>query len=286
MNSEPLILPATDDDLARFGNARWPDDESRRLWFHLAKFAPNGAWVAKDEGTPIGIAIAHALEDEWFLSELFVEPSFRKQGLGKQLLAHAAADAVDVGRSAVVKPSEADGVAFLLQRGVALQTPLVHISGALPQEEELARMAVGEYRFSTRQLEPLGQRLELGALDREIRGSARPLDHQYFAKHAHGVGFYLRDEFIGYTYVWPTGRVGPMCAASAAYLVQLFAFALAALARVHGASWCTAFVPGSNIRVLRAATRLGLTVESASIFASDVPLLELSRYIGFHPLLF
>jgi len=59
----------------------------------LAHVAPNGVFVAKDEGTPIGIAIPHALEDEWFLSEIYVEPSFQKRGVGWQLLTEAAKEA-------------------------------------------------------------------------------------------------------------------------------------------------------------------------------------------------
>ncbi|MEO6912943.1 MAG: GNAT family N-acetyltransferase [Candidatus Baltobacteraceae bacterium] len=284
--TESLILPAGQDDLARFGTLRWPDDESRRLWFHLAQSAPNCAWVARDEGTPIGIAIAHPLEDEWFLSDLFVERSFRGVGLGRQLLTEAAKDAGDVTRSGLLKPDEIGGVAFFVRRGVSLQTPVLQITGTIPREEDVARMAAGDYRFTTELLDPIAQRLALSALDREIRGSARPLDHHYFSQHAHGVAFYLRDEFVGYTYVWPSGKIGPMCSTSPSYLVQFFAFAMAALVRVHGASWCSLLAPGTNLRILRAAMRAGLTIESLHIFASDGPPPELSRYIGFHPLLF
>ncbi len=283
---ESRILPASQDDLQHFGKLRWPDDESRRLWFHLAQTAPNGAWVAKDEGSPIGVVIAHALEDEWFLSELFVESSFRKAGLGMQLLTQASTDAGDLVRSSFVESNQIGGVAFLAHRGLSLQTPVFQIAGPIPREEDLARMAAGDYRFTTELLDPLAQRMGLTALDREIRGTSRPLDHQYFSAHAHGVGFYLRDEFVGYTYVSPSGRIGPMCSASPAYLLQFFAFAMAALVRVHGATWCSLLAPGTNTRIVRAAMRLGLAIESVRIFATDAPPADLTRYIGYHPLLF
>jgi hypothetical protein len=45
-------------------------------------------------------------------------------------------------------------------------------------------------------------------------------------------------------------------------------------------------VPGTNIRIMRAAMRAGLELENVRMFASEGGLLDLSRYVGFHPLLF
>jgi GNAT superfamily N-acetyltransferase len=286
VSSEALILPASGDDVAYYAQRRWPDDHARQLYADLAELAPNGAWVAKDEGTPIGIAIAHPLEDEWFLSELFVEPSFVRQGIGRKLLVEVARDAGDVSRSGLLDPHELGGVAFFLGRGVSLQAPVVRVAGALPPEEDLARMAAGDYRFSAEPIDPARDRQALGALDREVRGTARPLDHTYFAQRGQGVGFRLGDEFVGYAYVWPNGSIGPMVSASPAYLVQFFAYALVMLDRTFGATWCTALVPGTNVRVMRAALRAGLTIDAVRLFACDAGLLDLTRYVGFHPLLF
>ncbi|MGZ3497461.1 MAG: GNAT family N-acetyltransferase [Vulcanimicrobiaceae bacterium] len=286
MSSEALIRPASSDDVAYFARRRWPDEHSRRLYVDLAQIAPNGAWVAADEGTPIGIAIAHVLEDEWVLNELFVEPSFQHQGIGWKLLTEVARDAGDVSRSAVLDPQELGGLAFLLRRGVSLQAPLVRIAGKLPHEDDLARMAAGDYRFSTEPLDPVRDRLALNALDREVRGSARPLDHLYFAEHGQSVGFRLNEEFVGYAYAWPSGRVGPIVSASPAYLVQFFAYALVMLHRRFGATWCTALVPGTNVRVVRAAMRAGLSIDAVRLFASDFAAGDLARYVGFHALLF
>jgi GNAT superfamily N-acetyltransferase len=286
MGEQPLIVPATGEDAEYFARRRWRDEHARKLYVDLALTAPGGAFVAKDEGTPIGIAFPHALEDEWFLSEIYVEPSFQKHGVGWQLLTEASRDGADVIRSGLLEPSELGGIAFFLRRGVALQTPVAEVSGTLPHENELARMAAGEYRFITQPLEPVAHRAALAQLDREIRGSARPLDHSYFSEQGRGFVFVRDEELTGYVYIWPSGRIGPMAASSGAYSVQFLAFALMSLRQTFGASWCTLFVPGTNIRVMRAAMKAGLNVESIRLFASDGSLHDLSRYVAFHPLLF
>ncbi|MDQ2872335.1 MAG: GNAT family N-acetyltransferase [Candidatus Eremiobacteraeota bacterium] len=286
MPSEPLIVPANAGDVAYYAQRRQRSEHSRQLYAALAETAPNGAWVAKDEGTPIGIAIAHALEDEWQLSELFVEPGFRKQGIGAQLLAEVARDPGDVNRSGMLDPRELGGPAFFLRRGVAVQMPIMQLAGAIPREDDLMRMAAGDYRFSTEALDAVRDRHELSALDRSVRGTARPLDHAYFSEHAQSVGFWLDGEFAGYAYVWASGAVGPVVGASPGYLVQFFAYALVVLQRTYGASWCTALVPGTNLRIMRAALRTGLAIESVLLFGSDNGALDLSRYVGFHELLF
>lgn len=286
MNDAALIATATAEDIAYFARRRWPDEHGRKLYADLAHVAPSGVFVAKDEGTPIGIAIPHALEDEWFLSEIFVEPSFQKRGVGWQLLSEAAKDAGDVVRSGLLHPSELGALAFFLRRGVSLQCAVVEVCGTIPHENELARMAAGEYRFNTQPLEPVHHRSSLAQLDREVRGTARPLDHLYFSDNGRGFLFHRETEVVGYVYIWPSGRIGPLVAASAAYAVQLLGFALAALHQTYGASWCTMLVPGTNIRIMRAAMRAGLTISGASLFASDNSALDLARYVGYHPLLF
>jgi GNAT superfamily N-acetyltransferase len=286
MAEQALIVPATAEDVEHFARRRWRDEHGRKLYADLAHVAPSGVFIAKDEGTPIGIAIPHALEDEWFLSEIFVEPSFQKHGIGWQLLSEAAKEAGDVTRSGLLEPNELGGIAFFLRRGVALQTPVAEICGTIPHENELARMAAGEYRFRTEPLDPVAHRTALGQLDREVRGSARPLDHLYFSEHGRGFIFARDEEITGYAYVWPSGRIGPMVVASPAYSVQFLAFALASVRQTFGASWCTMLVPGTNIRVTRAAMRAGLTIEAIRLFASDGGMLDLSRYVAFHQLLF
>ncbi len=281
-----IVARASQDDVAAMARRRWSDSETRRLYLYLASAAPNGAWVARDEGTPIGIAIAHQLETEWYLSDLFVEPSFRDEGLAGRLIAEAARDAGDVTRSGFLDPAELGGIAFFARRRVPARTTVLQVAGRIPKEERLAALAAGEHRFETDTIDPLRHRSALDALDRETRGSARHDDHLYFASNAHGSAFSINGELVGYAYVWSDGRIGPLASFSPSYVVAFFAFGMIALARTHGASWCSALVPAVNVRVARAALDAGLEIEGVKLFASDSGEMDMSRYVGYHSLLF
>ena len=284
--NEPQIVAASEADLREMAARRFSDDASRQRYLAFAERAPRGAWVARDAGTPIGIGFAHALDDEWFLSEIYVEPSFRKQGIGLNILLEVARDAGDVWRSGLLEIENVDAMAFFLRLGVSMHVPVMQIAGEIPKADALVPMAAGDYRFGTIPIDANAHSSFLASLDREVRGSARETDHRLFAEHASGTLLLLSDEPVGYVYVWPDGRIGPMVAASGAYLTQFLSFALVALRRVYGASWCTMLVPGTNVRVLRAALRIGLKLERTHVFATDIPAIDLSRYVGFHPLAF
>ncbi len=281
-----IVARASEDDVAEIARRRWSDSETRRLYFYLAAVAPNGAWVARDEGTPIGIAVAHQLETEWYLSDLFVEPSFRGRGLGGRLLTEAARDAGDVARSGFIDPAELGGIAFFARRRVPARVPVLRFAGRIPKEEQLAALAAGEHRFETEPLDPIRHRFALEALDVETRGSARHADHMYFASNASGSAFLVHGELVGYAYAWPDGRIGPLASFSPSYVVPFFAFAMMALTRTHGASWCSALVPAVNVRVARAAGDAGLKIDGVSLFARDSDEMDMSRYVGYHGLLF
>lgn len=282
----PEIVRATEGDIRELAGRRFPDEATRQMYVRLAIAAQGGAWVARDAGTPIALAFARTLAEECFVSELYVEPSFRNAGTGAALLREVRRVSDDVSLSGLIDANDVGSLAFVARGGTALHAPVVRIAGGIARDEDLARLAAGDYRFTASPIDPHGQRFSLDSLDREVRGCARPDDHAAFAELASGTAFTLRGELVGYAYVWPDGRVGPLAYASKAYAVQFFAYALAALVRTYGASWCTALIPGSNERIMRCAVRLGLKVEEVHVFASDLPSLDLSRYVGFHRLLF
>ena len=271
------------DEVRRVALRRNLGDVALRLSLESAERGT--VWLARDEGEPIGIAVANDSETERFVGDYFVEPSFRGQGIGTRLFAAVFGEAEDLGRTMLVDIREAAAVVLALRFAMAPREALLRFVGSIPREQEIAKMAAGDYRFQVEAIDPLAHRFGLNELDRQARGTVRPADHVSLAREDSGNAFFLAGEFVGYAYVWPDGRIGPLACASEAYVVQIFAYALVTLQRVYGASWCTLLIPSSNRRVARASLRAGLRIADSAAIASDAALPGLSAYVGVHPLL-
>jgi GNAT superfamily N-acetyltransferase len=271
------------DDVRRISARRNLDEAGVRLSLQAAE--GGRVWLARDDGEAIGIVVAEDSEDERYVGDLFVEESYRCHGIGAQLVAAAFVDADDRGRAMLLDPRDSASIALAFWNRLAPRETVLRFAGAIPREEELAKMAAGDYRFEVETIDPAVHAGVLNELDRQTRGTVRPGDHAQFALRATGHAFALRGECVGYAYVWPDGRVGPMAGSSEAYLVQLLAYALMTLQRRHSASWCTTLVPGSNRRIARAALRAGLRIEQSLMFAADSFLGNMATYVGYHRLL-
>jgi GNAT superfamily N-acetyltransferase len=281
--AEIVGASALGDEVRSIQRRRSLDEANLRL---SLEFAQRGTvWLARDAGEAIGIAIAHDSQGERFVGDCFVEPSYRGQGVGANLLEAAYEDTPGRGRGALVAPGDPAALALVLRFGLAPRETLLRFAGSIPREDELAKMAAGEYRFEVAAVDPAAQREALDELDRQTRGTAREADHALFAREANGTIFYLNGECVGYAYVWRNGRLGPLACASEAYLVQIFGYALATLRRTFGASWCTALVPGSNRRIGRAALRAGLRIQDWYLVAADRANANMSSYVAYRRLL-
>ena len=251
----------------------------------LASAERGTVWVARDQSEVVGIIVAHDSEDERYVGDVFVEPSYREQGIGATLVETALGDGQDRARTMLVDPRDPASLVLALRYRMAVRGAIVRFAGAIPREEELAKMAAGEYRFQVEAIDPVAHALALSELDRQTRGTARHIDHERFALSAAGQVFFLSGECVGYAYVWPDGRVGPLACASEAYLVQIFAYALVTLQRNHSASWCTLLISGSNRRIARAALRAGLRIQESFLLAADSLAGSMATYVGYHQLL-
>ncbi len=279
--SVPEIRLASVDDVRSIQRRRDADELEIRLALESAD--RQTAWIARESDEVVGVALAHDTDDERYLGDLFVEPSFRSQGLGARL-ADAAFGGVDLSRSMAVTPRHEASIALALRLGLVPREVILSYAGEIPKEDELARMAAGDYRFEVADIDPDAHRFALDELDRQTRGTSRPSDHLDLLRSSTGSAFFAAGECVAYAYVAPDGRVGPIACSAAAYMVQILAYALVTLRRRHGASWCTLLVPGSNRRIARAALRAGLRIVGSFVLAADAAHGDLATYVGYHQL--
>ncbi|HEY1975606.1 MAG TPA: GNAT family N-acetyltransferase [Candidatus Baltobacteraceae bacterium] len=281
--TEIRVELASVDDVRAIQARRHVDELTMRL--SLVSADGGTAWVARDDGEVVGLAACDSMEEERYLGDVYVTPSFRGHGIGTRLVEAAFEDSGEATRAVAINLADPSGVALALQFGLPHHDVILSLSGAIPKEDALASMAAGDYRFEVSALDPLGHSFALNTLDRETRGAVRPEAHRIWNSAATGQSFFNQGELVGYAYVWPDGRIGPCAVASGAYARQIFAFCMLTLQRAYGASWCTLVVPASNLRVTRAALRAGMRIDETFAVARDARS-ELDRYVGFHKLAF
>jgi ribosomal protein S18 acetylase RimI-like enzyme len=118
-----------------------PTDLFTAEWAKEICFGPKpslGALVAEIDGYVVGLALYHDSVNTGFgqlgayLNDLYVEPEYRRLGLGRRLIAKLAASLRARGRTFLwwtVKPKNEDGLAFYRALGAGHELVMAHALG-------------------------------------------------------------------------------------------------------------------------------------------------------------
>lgn len=281
------IVQANSAEVDAMQERRARDAHEVAIWRYLTSTAPSGVFVARDADSLVGCGFAHENDDDWFLSECYIEESFRSGGLATAMLrAVAGPTSEDVTRSGLVAASDFGAIGLYAGSAVALETPVFRVTGMMPDERRRVQMAAGDYRFTFEPIDFARHRMTLEAIDRDVRGIGRAKDHEFWNSVATGTAVFLKGEFVAYVYAWPNGTIGPIACVSNAYIRQILALALQDAVEALGISWVQVLIPGNNTRALQSLLHSGLRVEAAYLYGSDIRNVDLARYIGFHTWLF
>jgi GNAT superfamily N-acetyltransferase len=262
-----------------------------RLHEHLRSTDPDRFVVAtrRREGggeRVVGFTSAIRRDDLCFLSMLFVRPEEQGAGTGRALLAQVLpqdgailATATDTAQpisnalyaslgivprmplfSLIGRPGRERGGFDPLPRGITTQ-PLS--AGAYDSEEDVAGI--------------------VDAMDREILGFVRPLDHRLLGLEGRH-GFLYRDPggaVVGYGFASEAGRVGPVAARDKALLAPVLGHLLTAIEpRGAFAVWVPGAAGAPLVQLLRAGFRLeGFPV----LLCWTRPFADFSRYLPISP---
>lgn len=186
-----------------------------------------------------GFASATVREGLWFLAMLFVRPGMQAHGIGTSLMDHAQAGReVDPGGPAVPGPDDPleTGIntwgmstdaaqpisnAIYARRGIVPRLPAWRLLGEVRRWSALPTLPAS---LEATPFDALGgdgtaghERLIgiVNDLDRELTGSAHPVDHEYLRRDGRS-GILVRERAskraIGYVYGSGAGRLGPVAA--------------------------------------------------------------------------
>jgi ribosomal protein S18 acetylase RimI-like enzyme len=162
---------------ARYGlpvTASSLQDERRRRnrTRHFLGTDPGGSWVADDEGTIVGMSQSTVREGYWMLSQLGTIPGRQGRGLGRELLRLALSHGDPESPGTVQCSRDPKAMALYSAFGFSLH-PVVaawgHLRpGAVTRPADVTRVEPEDVTESQLDL--------VTAIDRKVRGSARPGD--------------------------------------------------------------------------------------------------------------
>ncbi len=169
----------------------WP--ERRPLFEHLARTAEH-AWLAEEDGAPVGYARSITRDGTLELTEFFVLPGRQSAGLGRELMARAFPDDGSRHRSIIATP-DLRALARYLRAGLAARFPIYGFSRE-------ARALAPPPAVDAYPMDDSADTLEtLGAIDRANLGFRRDVDHRWLRTVREGYLFREGERLVGYGYV-------------------------------------------------------------------------------------
>lgn len=283
------------------GETPWPRNPPAlaRLFEHLVTSDPECAVVAVSGAVPgdgelVGFALAHRRADRWLLGFLFVLPDWQGGGLGRALVEATLPDDHARWRLGVcVEAVQPVATGLYASLGMVPRLPLYLLlgtlrTGALRERPDLLVAtpfaaldpAPGEPGTGS----PLGPNAlaAVGRLDRALLGGERPADHRLLrASGRLGLVFHRPgtppNEAIGYGYVQPVGRIGPVLMTEPSLLEPALAELTTAVTPSDG--WQVT-VPGVAAHALGPLLAGGLRIDGGpAIYAADWDGPPFDRYL-------
>lgn len=168
-------LPAVADFSAAAFGRRLSDEPARRQWLerlaHALRTDPDGAFIAEQDGQPVGLSEAIRRERLWVLSMLAVDPSRQSAGAGRVLLEHALRYGAGCDASLICSSNDSRALRLYGLAGFSLR-PAFAARGQLDRRRlPAAGPAVREADESALE--------ELAAISRAVRGGPHTTELAY-----------------------------------------------------------------------------------------------------------
>lgn len=305
----PADLPACaavfyaglDGYMGRANQPLLPRNEAGMVTFftHLLSTDPGRAWLSEDvDGVVDGFGLAHQRDDFWFLSFLFVHPASQARGVGRQVLLRCfphdptatphdgmgGASAWPGVLGTCIDSLQPISTALYAGYGLAPRVPLFTMIGR-PRPDSLPGLPGSLERVSFGQLarDADGHRRlteEIAALDTELLGYTRPVDHRAW-RLADRQGTLYRDRAsgatVGYGYAQPSGRLGPVALRDGELLPAVLGDLTASMQ--PAGDW-QVYMPGIAERGIVALLGAGFRFEGTpAIYCASRPGPDLARYL-------
>ena len=245
----------------------------RALFEHLARTADQ-FWIAEQAGEAIGYARSILRDGVRELTEFFVLPGNQSAGVGRELLARTFPAAGARHRAIIATPASR-ALGRYLRAGVYPHFPIYYFRRA-PEVAPVASDLTIQAFSSADPVMP-----ELRAIDREILGYERDVDHAWLAQTRTGHLYRRKGRVVGYGYAG--GNNSPFALLDPADFPAVLAHA-AGQAAARGAEETGFEVPLINRHAVDYLLGRGYRMDSFFCFhMADGPLGRLENYIVTSP---
>lgn len=278
----------------------------RRLLAHLLATDPERFWVAAhpapaagdDRAAPgdggaggdrvVGFGSANVRGGTWFLAMLFVDPAEQAHGIGRELLARTMTDTDGLALGTATDSAQPISNALYARLGIVPRMPCLHLVGRPDHADGLPGLPAGTAAIPFEQVAGDGGAdapghhdlaEAVGSIDRAVLAYERPADHAWMRRDGRR-GWLYRDAGgspVGYGYLAPVGRIGPVAAVAPGLLAPMVAHLLGAH-EPAGAS--SLWVPGDAGEVVSMLLRTGFRLEPfPALFCWSAPIADFGRYL-------
>ncbi len=237
------------------------------IFRHVTESAPQRAWLAEEGGRVVGFGMAIERDELTFLSFLFVRPDAQAAGIGAALYERCMPRTGY--RATCIWSVQPVSAALYARDRLVPRVPLYTFTGRPRTPLPFLADGLG--------LTPNDPE-ELDALDREIVGFTRRVDHEAWQRWERRP-FALRggSELVGYGYAQPAGRLGPAVVRRAEHLLPLVG---ALMAEVEPREDWMVHVPGPAAETFVALLQAGMRFDGPPIlFCATRDKVDHSRYL-------
>ena len=250
-----------------------------RLLSHFLRTDPDLFMVATlaDDQLPVAYGSATRRGSAWFLAMLFVRPDLQRNGVGRSLFEQILPlPASDLSRGTATDAVQPISNALYASYGLVPRIPVLRLVGRPDRREALLPLPEGVRAVAIGPGEAVDA--ELASLDRSALGYAHPDDHAWFLAEGRQRFIYRRDgAALGYGYIAPTGRFGPIAALEPGLVAPIAAHLLSVVAAPGAyASW----IPGPAGSLVSMLLQAGFVLDGfPTLVCWDRPFADFARYV-------
>ncbi len=279
------------DDLYRkrgFFQAATPSVPPNPVFAYQIKMTPQAFWVAQEDGNIIGFSDSFVRGSLWYFSWLFISPSYQGRDVGRTLLEKTldSWSGVKITNRATITFAFNPSSQFLYMKyGMYPREPAYYVETSSKRILENPVQSDQNEDLDFEQMNLKESSTSVRQLDEYVLGFSMEWNHHFCFETKNKCYIFKRKKNddrtpVGYVYVSPSGKVGPLAVSSSDLVKPILGKALRLSAEQKDVEKVRYYFPGSNVGAVELALKYNMRFEPY-VFMSTKPFAKWENYV-FH----